>query len=389
MNQMLKRMIACVMLGMLAIPLSVMAQTTPTIDPASVTLTPMMTDLTRPLYVTNAGDGTNRLFVMQQGGVIFVMDGADTSVFLDLTEKVTWDANGDGYTERGLLGIAFAPDYAESGRFYVNYTDRAGNTVIARYTVSADPNVADADSEEILIQVEQPFPNHNGGELAFGADGFLYIGLGDGGAANDPLGAGQNLGTLLGKILRIDVSAESGYSIPESNPFVSIADARGEIWAYGLRNPWRFSFDSETNDLYIADVGQNEFEEVNFQAGDSAGGENYGWVAFEANARFNASVEAINPIMPVAEYSHGAAGCSVTGGYVYRGEALPELQGVYFYGDYCSGRIWSLYRDATGNWVNELFLETGFSISSFGLDEAGELYVVNYNGEVLRLDPAQ
>jgi glucose/arabinose dehydrogenase len=389
MNQMLKRMIACVMLGVLAIPLSVMAQTTPTIDPASVTLTPMMTDLTRPLYVTNAGDGTNRLFVMQQGGVIFVMDGADTSVFLDLTEKVTWDANGDGYTERGLLGIAFAPDYAESGRFYVNYTDRAGNTVIARYTVSADPNVADADSEEILIQVEQPFPNHNGGELAFGADGFLYIGLGDGGAANDPLGAGQNLGTLLGKILRIDVSAESGYSIPESNPFVSIADARGEIWAYGLRNPWRFSFDSETNDLYIADVGQNEFEEVNFQAGDSAGGENYGWVAFEANARFNASVEAINPIMPVAEYSHGAAGCSVTGGYVYRGEALPELQGVYFYGDYCSGRIWSLYRDATGNWVNELFLETGFSISSFGLDEAGELYVVNYNGEVLRLDPAQ
>lgn len=347
-------------------------------------------EMRRPLFLTHAGDGTGRLFLLEQGGRISVINPQTNArqLFLDLSEKVTWDANTGGYTERGLLGLAFAPDYAESGLFYVNYTDRNGASVLARYRVSADnPDAADSNSAEILFTVPQPFPNHNGGHLAFGPDGYLYVSLGDGGSANDPLGAGQNIELLLGKILRLDVSQPGVYSIPADNPFVGAAGL-DEIWAYGLRNVWRFSFDRATGDLYLGDVGQNQYEEINFEPAGSGGGFNYGWNAFEASQVFNRNVSAPNAVLPIAEYDH-SLGCSVTGGYVYRGAALADaLDGVYLYGDYCSGRIWSAYRDAQGAWNSGVFLETGLQISSFGEDESGELYVMDYGGRLFRILPA-
>lgn len=347
-------------------------------------------EMRRPLFLTHAGDGTGRLFLLEQGGRISVINPETNArqLFLDLSEKVTWDANSGGYTERGLLGLAFAPDYAESGLFYVNYTDRNGASVLARYRVSADnPDAADINSAEILFTVPQPFPNHNGGHLAFGPDGYLYVSLGDGGSANDPLGAGQNIELLLGKILRLDVSQPGAYSIPADNPFVGAAGL-DKIWAYGLRNVWRFSFDRATGDLYLGDVGQNQYEEINFEPAGSGGGFNYGWNAFEASRVFNRNVSAPNAVLPIAEYDH-SLGCSVTGGYVYRGAALAAaLDGVYLYGDYCSGRVWAAYRDAQGAWNSGVFLETGLQISSFGEDEAGELYVVDYGGRLFRILPA-
>lgn len=346
-------------------------------------------EMRRPLFLTHAGDGTGRLFLLEQGGRISVINPETNArqLFLDLSEKVTWDANTGGYTERGLLGLAFAPDYAESGLFYVNYTDRNGASVLARYRVSADnPDAADINSAEILFTVPQPFPNHNGGHLAFGPDGYLYVSLGDGGSANDPLGAGQNIELLLGKILRLDVSQPGAYSIPADNPFVGAAGL-DEIWAYGLRNVWRFSFDRATGDLYMGDVGQNQYEEINFEPAGSGGGFNYGWNAFEASRVFNRNVSAPNAVLPIAEYDH-SLGCSVTGGYVYRGAALAEaLDGVYLYGDYCSGRVWAAYRSPQGAWNSGVFLETGLQISSFGEDEAGELYVVDYGGRLFRILP--
>lgn len=346
-------------------------------------------EMRRPLFLTHAGDGTGRLFLLEQGGRISVINPETNArqLFLDLSEKVTWDANTGGYTERGLLGLAFAPDYAASGLFYVNYTDRNGASVLARYRVSADnPDAADINSAEILFTVPQPFPNHNGGHLAFGPDGYLYVSLGDGGSANDPLGAGQNIELLLGKILRLDVSQPGAYSIPADNPFVGAAGL-DEIWAYGLRNVWRFSFDRATGDLYLGDVGQNQYEEINFEPAGSGGGFNYGWNAFEASRVFNRNVSAPNAVLPIAEYDH-SLGCSVTGGYVYRGAALAAaLDGVYLYGDYCSGRVWAAYRDAQGAWNSGVFLETGLQISSFGEDEAGELYVVDYGGRLFRILP--
>jgi glucose/arabinose dehydrogenase len=316
--------------------------------------------------------------------------GANKQTFLDLTALVSAEANGNGYTERGLLGLAFSPDYINDGRFYVNYTDRQGTTIIARYTVAADnPNQADPNSAEIIFTQPQPYANHNGGHMAFGPDGFLYVSLGDGGAANDPLGAGQDLDMLLGKILRIDVAPISGYSIPPSNPFVA-GGGLPEIWAYGVRNVWRFSFDRATGDLYLADVGQNLYEEVNFQSADSAGGENYGWNGYEASQVFNRQAIAENAVMPIAEYAHsGANGCSVTGGYVYRGATLPQLEGVYLYGDYCSGRIWIAYRDTDDAWQSSVFRDSGLQISSFGEDEAGELYILHYGGAVYRVTAAE
>lgn len=347
-------------------------------------------EMRRPLFLTHAGDGTGRLFLLEQGGRISVIDPQTSArqLFLDLTEKVTWDANSGGYTERGLLGLAFAPDYAESGLFYVNYTDRNGASVLARYRVSADnPDAADINSAEILFTVPQPFPNHNGGHLAFGPDGYLYVSLGDGGSANDPLGAGQNIELLLGKILRLDVSQPGAYSIPADNPFVGRAGL-DEIWAYGLRNVWRFSFDRATGDLYLGDVGQNQYEEINFEPAGSAGGFNYGWNAFEASRVFNRNVSAPDAVLPIAEYDH-SLGCSVTGGYVYRGATLADtLDGVYLYGDYCSGRVWAAYRSPQGAWNSDVFLQTGLQISSFGEDEAGELYIVDYGGRLFRILPA-
>jgi glucose/arabinose dehydrogenase len=361
-------------------------------QPAPYQLVEVATGFSRPLYMTNAGDGSGRLFVVDQLGRIWIVSNGVilTPPFLDVSGLISREALGDSYTERGLLGLAFHPKYAENGVFFINYTDLDGNTVVSRYTVSAeDPNVADATSAEPILYVTQPFRNHNGGHMAFGPDGYLYIAFGDGGSGGDPQGNGQNLSALLGKILRldVDVAAGEGYAIPDTNPFAGSDSARPEIWAWGFRNPWRFSFDRATGDLYIGDVGQGEWEEINFQPASSVGGENYGWNAYEGTHEFSGDSPASDVVMPVAEYSHNSGGCSVTGGYVYRGASLPALQGTYFYGDWCSGTIWAMQQDAAGNWQAVVSLESGRSISSFGEDEAGELYLVDYDGALLRFEP--
>ncbi len=339
--------------------------------------------LDRPLGLVTARDGSQRLFVVEQKGVVRILLG-DTlleSPFLDIRQKV-----GTSQNEQGLLGLAFDPAYEQNGLFYINYTDRRGDTVIARYRVSDDPDLADPASEEVLLTQKQPYANHNGGDLAFGPDGFLYIASGDGGSGGDPQGNGQNRNTLLGKILRIDVSAVPGYRIPEGNPFSS-PEGRPEIWAYGLRNPWRISFDRLTGDLYISDVGQDAMEEVNFQAAGAEGGANYGWNYFEGTRSFRGTPpEGARFEMPVIAYPLGEE-CSITGGYVYRGQDLPDWQGVYVYADFCSGRVWGAVREADGAFqTRELFrLEQG--IASFGEDESGELYILNlYSGKILRLE---
>lgn len=350
-------------------------------DGTAYELVEVASGFVRPVFLTHAGDGSGRSFIVEQNGRIFVMQDGNVlgTPFLDASSLVSRDAN-----ERGLLGLAFHPKYAENGFFYINYTDRAGNTVVARYTVSADdPNVADPESAQTILGVNQPYANHNGGDIAFGPDGYLYIGMGDGGSAGDPQGHAQNPSSLLGKMLRIDVDGGEPYAIPEDNPFVTDSSYVPEIWALGVRNPWRFSFDALTGDLYIADVGQNQWEEVNFQPA-GLGGINYGWNIMEGMHRYSGEPvpEGLTP--PFAEYSH-AEGCSITGGYVYRGEELPDLQGFYFFADYCSGVIWSSYRDAAGTWQTNPFMESGLTVSSFGVDEAGELYVINHTGTVTKL----
>ena len=354
-----------------------------------VRLTEIANGLTRPLYVTHAGDGSNRLFVVEQAGKILIIENGETLTqpFLDVSSLITPSALTAQYSEQGLLGLAFHLDYRTNGWFYINYTDRAGSTVVSRYQVSpGNPDLADAGSGQIIFRISQPYNNHNGGHIDFGPDGYLYITLGDGGFANDPLGAGQNTLMLLGSILRIDVDKGLPYAIPADNPFVGNDAGLDEIWAYGLRNVWRFSFDRQTGDLYLADVGQNQWEEVNFQPAGSQGGENYGWNIWEASHPF-AGGAAASHVPPFAEYSH-ALGCSVTGGYVYRGGAIPDLEAVYLFGDYCSGRVWASWRDRQLQWHTSQFLHTGFQISSFGEDEQGEIYIVDYGGRLYRLDPA-
>lgn len=355
-------------------------------DPDTVQLMPFVEGLTRPLYIT-AEPGGDALYILEQSGQIKRVEaaGGTPTVFLDISSLISESAKGGGYSEQGLLGMAFHPDFAENGIFFVNYTDTRGNTVVARYTATVDG--VTPDSGQLIFTQEQPFANHNGGHMAFGPDGYLYIALGDGGSANDPQKNGQNLQTLLGKLLRIDVNAEQGYVVPADNPFVG-GDGLPEIWAYGLRNHWRFSFDRATGDLYIADVGQNIWEEVNFQAADSTGGENYGWVGYEGSHIFQQDQVADNAVMPIAEYQHSSGnGCSITGGYVYRGEAIPDLQGVYLYSDYCSGRIWYAYRDDSGRWMSDIYLDSGYQVSSFGEDANGELFIIDYSGTVYRLEP--
>ncbi len=358
------------------------------LDAENIIFSEFASGFERPLYLTNAGDGSERIFVLEQTGKIWILkDGIKMQEpFLDLSALVTASANRS-YSEQGLLGLAFHPDYADNGRFFVNYTDRSGRTVVAGYQVSdSDADAAEATSGQLIFQLEQPYANHNGGHIDFGPDGYLYISLGDGGSANDPLGAGQNRRLLLGSIIRIDVDSATPYAIPPDNPFVGDDSALDEIWAYGLRNVWRFSFDRATGDMYLADVGQNLLEEVNFQAADSSGGENYGWNVWEGSNLFaGGSAEAHVP--PVFEYAH-ALGCSVTGGYVYRGSALPGLEAVYLFGDYCTGRVWGLYRDADLNWQSEELANTGWAISSFGEDEVGEIYILDYAGAIYRIDPA-
>lgn len=337
-------------------------------------LEPTVSGLRQPVVITNAHD--DRLFIVEQVGVIrVVVDGElQAEPFLDIANRV-----GSG-GERGLLGLAFPEDHATSGRFYVYYTDRQSDTAVSRFLVGSDPNRADPDSESILLTQSQPFSNHNGGQIAFGPDGYLYIGLGDGGSGGDPEGNGQNLDTFLGKLLRIDVSGD-GYQVPSDNPFVGTAGVRPEIWAYGLRNPWRFSFDSESGDLFIADVGQNAFEEVNLQPASSAGGENYGWKIMEANDCFQprSGCDSSGLVLPIIAYPHGGQwGSSISGGYVYRGSGVPSLNGSYVFADYVSGRIWTAAAD--DGWNVELLVETGFNVSTFGQDAAGELYVADYGG---------
>jgi len=337
----------------------------------------------RPLLVTNANDGSNRLFVVDQNGFIWVViDGVvQKQPFLDVSGLISTNGN-----ERGLLGLAFHPQFKTNGQFYINYTDVNGNTAVARYTVLAsNPNVGDVNSASFVIQIKQPFPNHNGGNLAFGPDGYLYIGMGDGGSQGDPNGNGQNPKALLGKLLRLDVDSAQPYATPKDNPTATNPDFAPEVWAMGFRNPWRFSFDKATGDLYIGDVGQNQWEEIDFQAVGAAGGANYGWNIMEGSHRYSGEPVKEGLTAPIAEYSHNEGGCSITGGYVYRGETLKALDGVYFFADYCSGKIWSTFRDASGAWQTNQFMDTDFSISSFGQDESGELYVVNQGGSILKL----
>jgi glucose/arabinose dehydrogenase len=349
--------------------------------------------LTSPVTVSNAGDGSGRLFIVQQTGEIRILINGNIlpTPFLDIHDLVSC------CDERGLLGLAFHPDYASNGFFYIYYTDTNGDIALARYTVSAgDPNVADPDSRyPILSQVHQPFSNHNGGQLAFGPDGYLYAGLGDGGSGGDPQENGQNLQTWLGKILRVDINGDNfpgdpqrNYAVPPDNPFVGDPDAFDEIWAYGVRNPWRFSFDRETGDLIIADVGQDSWEEIDFQSAASPGGENYGWDVLEGMHCFedipqgscNAFLNG-GSTLPVLEYDH-SLGCAVTGGYRYRGQLYPQLDGIYFYSDLCSGRIWGAIA-VNGQWMSEELLASGLTVTTFGEDEAGELYLVDYNNGVL------
>ena len=336
--------------------------------------------------ITNCGD--DRLFIVEQPGRIFIMNKNGqrvTPAFLDISTRV--QSGG----ERGLLGLAFHPNYAENGQFFVNYTRTGGGaSVIARFKVDpANPNRALADSEEVLFTVNQPFTNHNGGDIRFGQDGFLYISLGDGGSGGDPQNLSQNRQTLLGKLLRIDVSSEeTGYTIPPTNPFANEDETLDEIWALGLRNAWRFSFDRATGDLWIADVGQNALEEINFTPASSTGGENYGWRCYEGTRPFNLNgcLDASNYTFPLFEYSHNQGDRSVTGGFVYRGNAYPALQGNYLFADFVSSRFFRLKRTET-ELESEVIGVLGLpSPSTFGEDNEGELYVASYfNGLIYQV----
>jgi glucose/arabinose dehydrogenase len=347
-------------------------------------LVPFVSGLSSPVFVTHAGDGSGRLFIVEQTGKILVgKAGAVLSApFLDVSSLIV--SGG----EQGLLGLAFHPEFATNGVFLIDYTRGgnaavAGDTVIARYKASANnPDVADPASAEILLTIDQPFANHNGGMLDFGPDGHLYVGLGDGGLSDDPQNNAQNPQALLGKMLRIDVGPTGPYTVPADNPFVGLLTHRPEIWAMGLRNPWRHTFDRATGDLYMADVGQNAWEEIDVQPASSRGGENYGWDVYEGTHNYQPGV-VIQHALPVAEYDHDEGDCSVTGGYVYRGAAIPALQGYYLLGDYCTGNLWTLAKIGDA-WALSDFMDTEYAVSSFGQDAAGELYLVDLTGAIYK-----
>lgn len=360
--------------------------------PSSISLQSFATGLTNPVDIVAAADGSNRLFVVEQAGRIRIVaaDGSvESTPFLDIRDRVR--SGG----EQGLLSLAFPPDFATKQHFYVYYTNQAGNIVISRFRLTA--GVADPSSEQIILTVPHPqFSNHNGGKLAFGRDGYLYISIGDGGGGGDPFNNAQNPQLFLGKILRLDVesSTSAPYAIPSSNPFTATTDptdrVRDEIWALGLRNPWRISFDRQTADLYIADVGQGSREEVNFQSATSPGGENYGWRILEGTLPYSTG-DTTGLIAPIVEYDHSAAtgGFSITGGYVYRGNTYrTAFDGLYFYGDFVNGRIWAAQPTETGQWQSQLVLDSPHGISTFGEDAQGELYLADYgSGTLYRVTP--
>jgi glucose/arabinose dehydrogenase len=377
--------------------------------------------LASPVYLTHAGDGSGRMFIVERAGRIRLVKNGnlEATPFLDISSQVLSPANG-GSGEDGMSNVAFPPDYAQRQRFYVYYTNLNGDIVLARFRTSSNPDLADpASKEEILVIPHPAYNNHNGGQLAFGPDGYLYLAPGDGGGRGDPNNNAQNPDTLLGKVLRIDVEGKipytppSGlyqvylpmvarnpglaYSIPPDNPFVNQSGYRPEIWALGLRNPWRFSFDRQTQDLYIADVGQDAVEEVDFQAAGSSGGANYGWKILEGSQCFSPATGCVPPpgyVAPIHEYTHLENDpnicSSITGGYVYRGSGYPDLQGIYFFADFCTAKIWGLKFENSA-WQTSLLLhEPGYqyTFSSFGEDEAGEVYLVRLSGQVYRLTGA-
>jgi glucose/arabinose dehydrogenase len=356
----------------------------------SISLSAVASGFASAIGVSSA-PGDARLFVIQQTGqVVIVSGGKPGGTFLDISARISCCG------ERGLLGLAFHPDYATNGRFFVRYTTPAGDVRISEFHVSTDPNKADATSEKAIITIPHPsFGNHNGGRIEFGPDGYLYIGTGDGGSGGDPNNHGQALNTLLGKLLRIDVdhaAAGLAYAIPDGNPFVGQAGKRGEIWSYGLRNPYTFSFDRETHDLWIADVGQDAYEEVDqaTAAGGGGMGVNYGWSVMEGNHCYKPSTgcDATGMTPPLAEYAHGSGdsiGCAIIGGYVYRGSAHPQLYGRYFFGDYCSGRIWDVAAAGPAQQAPQELLRSGLQITGWGQDTNGELYLTATNGVLYQL----
>jgi glucose/arabinose dehydrogenase len=348
----------------------------------TLALSPVVSGLTNPLGMESSHDSTGRLFILQQGGIIRILQNGSLNAapFLDITSLV--ESGG----EKGLLGLAFHPNFSTNRKFYVNYTRRVAGqlqTIVAEYQAStANPNQADTSSARILLTINQPFDNHNGGQLAFGPDGFLYIGVGDGGSGGDPNNNGQNKTVLLGKLLRIDVNSTSAgkqYAIPPGNPFASGVGGAPEIFAYGFRNPWRFSFDSSR--LFVADVGQDAFEEIDLVES----GKNYGWRVMEGTHCFNpaSNCDQTGLTLPIFDYPH-SDGESVTGGFVYRGSAIPALVGTYVFADFISGNIW-LLNESGSTWTRTLAIASGRGVSSFGRDDSGEIYVVDYSGSILRL----
>ncbi len=383
-------MFALVVIFSAMVPAMAIAQDAASFDPGSfsIGLEPFASGFESPVYAVGPNDGSGRLFVLEQAGRIRIVREGEVvpEPFLDIAEIVE-----SGGSEQGLLGLAFPENFAESGAFYVYYTARSeegvGDNTIARYRVSEDdPDLADPASAEVLLAVPDTRTNHNGGTLQFGPDGYLYAGLGDGGGGGDPDNNGQNPATLLGIVLRIDPSGNLfPYAIPGDNPFADGEGGSPEVWAWGLRNPWRYSFDRATGDLYLGDVGQGAIEEINWLPAGTTGGTNFGWNITEGTRCLDETdCDAMGLTEPVTEYPHDF-GCSVVGGYVYRGVLEPELQGVYLFGDFCTGLVWGMIRNEAGEWIRSDPIETGLQISSFGEDANGEVYIVDLAGDLYRV----